>query len=254
LLQHPKPLFFLPVHLCPQEDPMRRPAILFLAALGLAGGAGVSAAAWPHAAGNDAMPRREARTGDVVVQRSAASPNVVVVVDGGTEGEAADGIADRVFVLQRDGAPSGRAVRRYPGARVLFDEGTILVSPADGSPAVGVFLAGREALSPAAASFLGTTPVGERWTGRGMAVRSGEVRLGAAGLSAATMQRVLTSCGAGAATDGAPKPATSKRPCPGGGSTNCNNSTCQIFCIPGYTACCDCTPDPTNCKCSCEQL
>lgn len=233
---------------------MRRPAILFLAALGLAGWAGADAAARPNSGENTAMPRHEARAGDVVVQRSATSANVVVVVDGGTGGEAADGIADRVFVLQRDGAPQGDAVLRYAGARVLFDEGTVLVAPADGSPAVGVFLAGREALSPAAASFLGTTPVGERWTGRGIAVRTGEVRLGVEGLSVATMERVLTSCGAAAATDGAPKAAASRRPCPGGGSTNCNNSTCQIFCVPGYTACCDCTPDPTNCKCSCEQL
>ena len=233
---------------------MRRPAILLLAALGLAGWVGADAAARPPGGGDAAMPRREARTGDVVVQRSATSANVVVVVDGGTNGEAADGIADRVFVLLREGASSGDAVLRYAGARVLFDEGTILVSPADGSPAVGLFLAGREALSPAAASFLGATPVGDRWTGRGIAVRSGEVRLGAAGLSAATMERVLTSCGgAGAATDRAAKTAASRRPCPGGGSTNCSRSTCQIFCIPGYTACCDCT-DPTNCTCSCVQF
>ena len=233
---------------------MRRPAILFLAALGLAGWAGADAAARPNGGENTAMPRREARAGDVVVQRSAASANVVVVVDGGTNGEATDGIADRVFVLQRDGAPSGDAVLRYAGARVLFDEGTILIAPSDGSPAVGLFLAGREALSADAASFLGETTVGARWTGRGIAIRSGEVRLGAAGLSTATMQRVLTSCGASAATAGAPGAAGRERPCPGGGSTNCNNSTCQIFCIPGYTACCDCTPDPTNCRCSCEQL
>ena len=204
---------------------MRRPAILFLAALGLAGWVGADAAARPRDSENAAMPRREARTGDVVVQRSAASANVVVVVDGGTDGEAADGIADRVFVLQRDGEPLGDAVLRYAGARVLFDEGTILVAPADGSPAVGVFLAGREALSPDAASFLGATPVGDRWTGRGIAIRSGEVRLGAAGLSTATMERVLTSCGTRPATDGAPNAAGRERPCPGGGSTNCNNST-----------------------------
>ena len=129
---------------------MRRSAILFLGALGLTGWVGVDAVAWSPGGGDAPMPRREARTGDVVVQRSATSANVVVVVDGGTNGEAADGIADRVFVLQRDGAPLGDAVLRYAGARVLFDEGTILVSPADGSPAVGVFLAGREALSPSA--------------------------------------------------------------------------------------------------------
>jgi hypothetical protein len=253
-MRHPKNRrFFFPL---PHDEggTMRRPAILFLAALGLAGWAGADAAARPNAGENAAMPRPEARTGDVVVQRSATSPNVVVVVDGGMNGDAADGIADRVFVLQRDAAPSGDAVLRYAGARVLFDEGTILIAPADGSPAVGLFLARREALSPAAAAFLGATPVGDRWTGRGIAVRSGEVRLDAAGLSAATMQRVLTSCGASAGTDGPARAAGSKRPCPGGGSTNCNNSTCQIFCIPGYTACCDCTPDPTNCKCSCEQL
>ncbi|HEU0300266.1 MAG TPA: hypothetical protein VFR37_12445 [Longimicrobium sp.] len=184
------------------------------------------------------------------MQRSAASPAVVVVVDGGTRGQAADGIADRVFVLQRDGAPRGNAVQRYAGARLLFDEGTILIAPADGSPAVGLFLAGREALSPIATSFLGSTPIGERWTGRAMALKSGEVRVGAAGLAAAAMQSVLASCG-GAARNGAAKAAGAARPCPGGGSTNCNNSTCQIFCIPGVHACCDCTPDPTNCTCSC---
>ena len=233
---------------------MRRPAILFLAALGLAGWAGADAVDRAHGDERAPMPRREVRTGVVVVQRSAASADVVVAVDGGAQGEAADGIADRVFVLQREGAPAGNAVLRYDGARLLYDEGRILVAPADGGPAVGISLAGREALSPAAASFLGATAVGERWTGRGIAVRRGEVRLDAAGLSAATMQRVLTSCGAGAATDGAAKTAASRRPCPDGGSTNCNNSTCQIFCIPGYTACCDCTPDPTNCTCTCEQL
>lgn len=233
---------------------MRRPAILFLAALGLAGWAGVGAAARPGGGEDAAAPRREVRTGDVVVQRSATSANVVVAVDGGTQGDAADGIADRVFVLLRDEAPSGNAVLRYAGARVLFDEGTVLIAPADGSPAVGLFLAGRETLSPAAAAFLGAARVGARLTGRGIALRSGEVRVEGAGLSAATMERVLTSCGVGAATDGPPKAAASRRPCPGGGSTNCNNSTCQIFCIPGYTACCDCTPDPTNCTCTCEQL
>lgn len=233
---------------------MRRPAILLLTALGLAGWAGADALARTHDRGSSTAPRREVRAGDVVVQRSATSANVVVVVDGGTRGDAADGVADRVFVLLRDGAPSGDAVLRYAGARVLFDEGTVLIAPADGSPAVGLFLAKREALSPAAASFLGATPVGDRWTGHGIALRGGEVRIGAAGLSAATMERVLTSCGAGAAPDGAPRAAASRRPCPGGGSTNCNNSTCQIFCIPGYTACCDCTPDPTNCTCTCEQL
>lgn len=231
---------------------MRRPAIFFVVALGLAGGVGADAAARPRGGGDAAAPGREVRTGDVVVQRSASSANVVVVVDGGMTGEAADGIADRVFVLQRDGAPLQNAVLRYTGARVLFDQGAILVAPADGGPAVGLFLAGREALSPAAASFLGATPVGERWTGSGMALRSGEVRVGAAGLSAATMERVLTNCG-GTATGGGAKAAGSARPCPGGGSTDCTNSTCQITCIPGYTACCDCT-NPTNCKCSCVRM
>ncbi|MFL5385098.1 MAG: hypothetical protein ACJ8GN_21465 [Longimicrobiaceae bacterium] len=231
---------------------MRRPAILLLGALGLAGWVGADAAAGPGGGGRGAvMPRREARTGVVVVQRSAASADVVVAVDGGTQGEAADGIADRVFVLQRAGAPAGNAVRRYDGARVLYDEGHILVAPADGSPAVGLSLAGREALSPVASSFLGATPVGERWTGRGLALRKGEVRVGAEGLSAATMQRVLASCGTRAPTAGAAKAAGSPPGCPGGGSTDCSNSTCQILCIPGYHACCDCSHDPNNCKCSC---
>ena len=229
---------------------MRRPVILFLAALGLAGWAGADAADRSHGDERAPMPRREVRTGVVVVQRSAASADVVVAVDGGARGEAADGIADRVFVLQREGAPAGNAVLRYDGARVLYDQGTILVAPADGGPAVGLFLAGREALSPAAASFLGATPLGERWTGRGIALRSGEVRVEAAGLSAATLERVLKSCGTGAATDGAAKAAGSPPGCPGGGSTDCSTSTCQILCVPGYHACCDCT-DPTNCKCRC---
>jgi hypothetical protein len=230
---------------------MRRPAILLLAALGLAGWASVDAADRSPDGGDAVMPRREARTGDVVVQRSAASADVVLVVDGGTQGEAADGIADRVFVLQRDGAPAGNAVLRYAGARVLYDEGTILVAPADGGPAVGIFLAGREALSPAAASFLGAAAVSERWTGRGIALRKGEVRVGAAGLSPATLERVLASCGTRPATAGAAKVAGSPPGCPGGGSTDCSSSTCQILCVPGYHACCDCSPDPTNCKCSC---
>ena len=124
--------------------------------------------------------------------------------------------------------------------------------PADGSPAVALSLAGQEALSPAAASFLGATPVGERWTGRGLALRKGEVRVGAAGLSAVTMERVLTSCGGTrAATDGAAKAAGAPPGCPGGGSTDCSQSTCQILCIQGYHACCDCSHDPNNCKCSC---
>jgi hypothetical protein len=230
---------------------MRRPAILFLAALGLAGAAGANAATRAHGGEEAAAPRRAVLAGDVVVQRSATSSDVVVAVDGGTRGQAADGIADRVIVLQRDGAPAGEAVTRYAGARVLFDAGTVLIAPADGSPAVGIFLAGRESLSPAAASFLGATRVGERWTGQGMALRSGEVRLDEAGLSAATMQRVLASCGSGAAKAGAAKGAGAPPPCPGGGSTDCTNSTCQPLCIEGYHACCDCTPDPTNCKCSC---
>ncbi|HEX8692629.1 MAG TPA: hypothetical protein VF746_09435 [Longimicrobium sp.] len=232
---------------------MRRPAILFFAALtlGLAGWAGADAATRSHGDGGAVMPRREVRTGVVVVQRSAASADVVVVVDGGTKGEAADGIADRVFVLQRDGAPSGDAVLRYAGARVLYDEGHILVAPADGGSAVGLSLVGREALSPAAASFLGATPVGDSWTGRGLALRRGEVRVGAAGLSAATLERVLASCGTRTASDGAAKAAGSPPGCPGGGSTDCSNSTCQILCIPGYHACCDCSRDPNNCRCSC---
>ena len=230
---------------------MRRTAILVLAALGLAGWAGADAAARSRDGGGAAMPRREVRTGVVVVQHSAASPNVVLAVDGGAQGEAADGIADRVFVLQREGAPVGDAVLRYAGARVLYDEGTLLVAPADGSPAVGLFLAGREALSPAAASFLGATTVGDRWTGRGLALRSGEVRVGAEGLSAATMERVLKSCGTAAAAGGAKAAGAAPPPCPGGGSTDCSTSTCQILCIQGYHPCCDCTPDPTNCRCSC---
>ena len=230
---------------------MRRPAILLLAALGLAGWVGADAATRPDGGGKAVRLEREVRTGYVVVQRSAASADVVVAVDGGTRGETADGIADRVFVLQREGAASGDEVLRFAGARVLYDQGTVLVAPADGSPAVGIFLAGREALSPAAASFLGTTPVGDRWTGRGIALRSGEVRVDAAGLSAATMERVLASCGTRAPTAGAAKVAGLPPGCPGGGSTDCSSSTCQILCIPGYHACCDCSHDPTNCKCSC---
>lgn len=230
---------------------MRRPAILFLAALGLAGVAAADAAPRSGGGGGAAALGREVRTGNVVVQRSAASGDVVVAVDGGKQGQAADGIADRVFVLQGDGAGSGDAALRYAGARVFYDQGTLLVAPADGSPAVGLFLAGREALSPAAASFLGATPVGNRWTGRGMSLRSGEVRVGAAGLSAATMQRILASCGTRAGKDGAAKAPGAPPGCPGGGSTDCSNSTCQPLCIEGYHACCDCTPDPNNCKCSC---
>jgi hypothetical protein len=231
---------------------MRRPAILFLAALGLAGAAGADAVARSQDSGGaPPPPSRAVLAGDVVVQRSATSADVVVAVDGGAKGQAADGIADRVFVLQRDGAPLGNAVSRFAGARVLFDRGTILISPADGGPAVGLFLAGHEALSPGAASFLGGKPVGDRWTGRGMALKRGEVRVGAAGLSAATMQAVLTSCGTRASTDGAAKVAGAPPGCPGGGSTDCTNSTCQVLCIEGFHACCDCTPDPTNCKCSC---
>ena len=230
---------------------MRRPAILFLAALGLAGVAAADAAPRARGGGGAGALAREVRSGNVVVQRSATSADVVVAVDGGKNGEAADGIADRVFVLQRDGAGSGDAVLRYAGARVLYDRGTLLVAPADGGPAVGLFLAGRETLSPAAASFLGATPVGDRWTGRGFALRGGEVRIDAAGLSAATMQRVLASCGSGAAKDGAERPAGAPPGCPGGGSTDCTNSTCQPLCIEGYHACCDCTPNPANCKCSC---
>src|SRR5687768_13328263 len=215
---------------------MRRPAILFFAALGLAGAAGADAAARSNDGGGaPPPPRREVRSGDVVVQHSAASASVVVVVDGGTRGEAADGIADRVFVLQRDGAPLGDGVLRYTGARVMLDEGTVLVAPADGSPAVGLFLARRETISPAAVSFLAGKPVGERWTGRGIALRTGEVRVGEAGLSAATMQRVLASCG-GAARDGAAKTAGAPPQCPSGGSTDCSNSTCQILCVEGFTA------------------
>ena len=229
---------------------MRKPAILLVAALGLAGWAGADAAR-PHGGGRVVMPSREVRTGTVVVQRSAASADVVLAVDGGTNGEAADGIADRVFILQRDGAPSGSTVHRYDGARVLYDQGHILVAPADGSPAVGLSLAGREALSPAAASFLGATPVGDRWTGRGLALRKGEVRVGAEGLSAATLRSVLASCGTHPAAGGAAARTAGSPPgCPGGGSTDCSNSTCQILCIPGYHACCNCT-DPNNCKCSC---
>lgn len=228
---------------------MKRPAILFLAALGLAGAAGADAVARSHGGSDAAAPERAVLAGDVVVQRSASSPDVVVAVDGGTRGQAADGIADRVFVLQRDGAPQGNAVRRYAGARVLFEKGNVLVAPADGSPAVALFLSDREALTPAAASFLGGTPLGERWTGRGIALRSSEVRVGAAGLSAATLQRVLASCGSGTAAGGAK--AAGSAPCPGGGSTDCSNSTCQPLCIEGYKACCDCTPNPANCKCSC---
>ncbi|HEX2094623.1 MAG TPA: hypothetical protein VHG28_19620 [Longimicrobiaceae bacterium] len=233
---------------------MRRPAILFLTALGLAGWVGADAAARSHGGGDGAAPGQEVLTGDVVVQRSAASADVVLAVDGGKQGEAADGIADRVFVLQRDGAPLGDAVQRYAGARVLFDRGNIVVAPAEGGPAVGLFLAEREALSPAAASFLGATPVGDRWTGRGIALRSGEVRVDAAGLSAATMDRILKSCGTDAARNGAARAARAAPPCPGGGSTDCSNSTCQVLCAPGYTACCDCTPDPTNCRCSCVRM
>jgi hypothetical protein len=239
--------FFPPV---PQEDSMKRPAaLLFLAALGVAGAAGADAVARSHDGGKAPALERTVLAGNVVVQRSASSPDVVVAVDGGARGRAADGIADRVFVLQRDGAPSGDAVSRYAGARVLFENGNLLVAPADGSPAVALLLADRAALTPAAASFLGGTPVGERWTGRGIALRSGEVRVGAAGLSAATLQRVLASCGSGTAAGGAK--AAGSAPCPGGGSTDCSNSTCQPLCIEGYKACCDCTPDPTNCKCSC---
>ena len=72
---------------------MRRPAILFLAALGLAGVAGANAAVRPHDGGKAAAPARVVLTGDVVVQRSATSADVVVAVDGGTRGQAADGIA-----------------------------------------------------------------------------------------------------------------------------------------------------------------
>ncbi len=230
---------------------MRRSAILFLAALGLAGAAGADAAVRSHGGEGAAAPPRAVLAGDVVVQRSAASADVVVVVDGGTRGQAVDGIADRVLVLQRDGAPQGDAVSRYAGARVLFEAGNVVIAPADGRPAVGLFLADRESLSPAASSFLGATPVGERWTGQGMALRSGEVRVGAAGLSAATLQRVLASCGTDAAGSGTGKAGGAPAPCPGGGSTDCTNSTCQPLCIEGYHACCDCTPDPNNCKCSC---
>lgn len=229
---------------------MKKSAIFLLPALAILGWVsadGVVQAAHSREDGA-APPPREVLSGSVVVQRDARSGDVVVAVDGGEK--AADGVADRVFVLQRDAAPAGDAARSFASARVLYENGNVLVAPADGSPALGLFLRGQERLSAGAAEFLAGAPLAERWSGDGMARRRGEVRMEPGGLTSAAMERVLNSCGSGAAKSPLGAAARPSVNCPGGGSTDCTNSTCQILCIPGYTACCDCT-DPNNCKCRC---
>ena len=235
---------------------MKRSAIFLLAALAFMGWSGADAgASGAREAGSKLSaatraPWSEVLAGAVVVQRAATSGDVVVAVDAGMP----DGIADRVFVLQRDAAPSGAQTLRFAQARVLVEGGGVVVAPVDGSPAVGLFLQQTGGtLSPTASAFLGATALGTRWSGHGLARRGGEVRIDAEGLSQSTLARVLSSCGSGKAAQGEAglsKAAAPAAQCPGGGSTDCTNSTCQILCIPGYVACCDCT-DPNNCKCRC---
>lgn len=202
-------------------------------------------------------PAPEVWTGNVSIQSGATGYDVVMTLDGGTRPGQADGIADRVFVLQRLG-PVSRAGRvTLAGARVVVRPGEVAVHEASGAGAARLGLRKSHRYDRRSGGAFRA-----EWEGYGLSQRTGAWPLDGDALPAAALAALQPTCG----TSGTPslkppfaRPAASFAAdgdlcwSGGAGAGNCSTSctggnSCSTTCNEGFYACCD----NTRCRCTCK--
>lgn len=168
---------------------------------------------------------------------------LALAIDGGSAGR--DGYVDQVFVLQQE-TPSAVPSRVLSGAEI-FHAGRLLLVRAAGQAPV-VFVVGGDG---DAEPDMGRVPAGaQRFTGHGIARRTGAWKVALEEATGARMSDLLPTCPS-APTGGVRAASTCDSG--GGGATSCSTScisggSCSTTCAAGYFACCN----KAVCTCTCE--
>jgi hypothetical protein len=190
---------------------------------------------------------REVLSGSVGIQMR--DDDVVVWLDEGRPSRPRDGVADRVFVLQRQGPIEPVAERALDIGHLSVTESQVEVRAADGTPILRLLrqrdasrqtaLTDREAGWPTVVGF-------------GLSRRTGAWALSDGGLADDQLRDVAAGCGAGRRGDG--DLALPFAHCWSGGagaqtcSTGCiGGKSCSVGCSTGFYACCD----DSRCRCTC---
>lgn len=185
---------------------------------------------------------RQSISGDAVLF-PVPGKGLALAVDGGSAGR--DGYVDQVFVLQQETASAVQS-RVLSGADIFYAGRLLLVRAAGHAPVVFV-VQGDGGAEP----DMGGVPAGaERFTGFGMARRTGAWEIPLDEVTGARMSDLLPTC-ASAPTDGVRTASTCDSG--GAGATSCSTScisggSCSTSCTAGYYACCN----KAVCTCTCE--
>jgi hypothetical protein len=194
--------------------------------------------------------------GDVLIQSIRGTNAVVVALDGGSRPGLSDGVADQVFVLQREGTGDSEGRMKLSGARMLYEGKSLLIRPRDGSPALALTLNATAPLTERARVFLGRTAVRDRWAGYGLSRRTGHWQLHGAFFAPNEVANLIPACRRSSVrTAGAPVRSFGlDNICDSGGvgssgcSTGCiSGRSCSTSCTAGYHSCCD----RGACSCTC---
>jgi hypothetical protein len=190
---------------------------------------------------------REVLIGSVGVQ--TFDDDVIVSLDGGPNPAQPDGVADRVFVLQRKGPVDAIAPEQLKRARLVVSPSEVEIVSFEGVRVLRLLLQTDGTVGP--------TNVRDRgWptaVGYGLSRRSGAWALSAGALDAAQIKDVSAGCGRVVDESGA-RTASPFAFCwsGGAGATSCTTPctggrACSVGCATGSYACCD----NTLCRCTC---
>ena len=192
--------------------------------------------------------------GDVLV-RTDASGRLAVIVDEARAGMPADGIADRLFLLESERPVAEQIERRFFLASVVFRGRSVYVSAPGTSFSID--------------AQLGSSNDRQRWIGEdrivlhdGIALQSRRLGSARVGIEAVTTDDLVTTYDGGGGTEGAQSCQSG-----GSGSSTCNRSCsftsmgisrgdgCGITCREGYYSCCNCTwLYEASCACHKEEV
>jgi hypothetical protein len=177
--------------------------------------------------------------GRVVIETSAAGDIVVGVDVVAGRRAAGDGMAEHLFVLQRDEMLA--ITEDYPRAQIVVRDGSLEVRPP--APAAGYLFA----LSDVERSVV---PGTERIEGFGLSHMRGRFPLASSLRDATPLSRVTAQFEQEYKDGGSGAPT-----CQAGGtnalscSLSCESGSCSVTCASGSYACCRCTGHTAYCSC-----